>query len=158
MWNHSNVTRRDKLHFFESLVISRLQYGLATVCLNSVQRWRLDGFYARCLWRILKTPGAYVSRISNAIVYTRAGVQSFSSQLSRRQLLLLGRVVRSSPNSPLRSSVFVGDGCATCISQSTRRVGRPRLDWTTEIMKYGAGLKAEFHRRLETRERLVTTG
>ena len=31
VWNHSSVTLQDKLHFFDAIVVSRLQYGLATL-------------------------------------------------------------------------------------------------------------------------------
>ena len=54
LWNHASVTLKDKLHFFESLIASKLTYGLATLWLVTAQRRRIDGFYARCLRKILR--------------------------------------------------------------------------------------------------------
>ena len=109
-------------------------------CLAASQRRRLDGFYARCLRKILRIRTAYISRVSNACVFQRAGVQPFSAQLQRRQILLLGRVAHAPISSALRSSVFVGDGLSTQINRFKRRRGRPRLDWVNEVMKEGERL------------------
>ena len=64
----------------------------------------------------------------------------FSSQLQRWQLLLLGRVAHAAEHSPLRASVFVGDGLDTQTGRYERRVGRPRLEWATAVMKDGERL------------------
>ena len=52
LWSHCSVSRKAKVHYFESLVISKLVYGFSTLWLVTAQRRRLDGFYARCLRRI----------------------------------------------------------------------------------------------------------
>ena len=137
-WSHANICRERKLQLFHSLVASKLQYGLSTVWLGTAQRRRLDGFYARCLRRVLGTPSAYVSRVSNKTVLQRAGVLPFSVQVLRRQLLLLGKVALSPPNSPLRRDVFVDGSLQPQIGGYIRRVGRPRQDWLTEVWKAGA--------------------
>ena len=64
----------------------------------------------------------------------------FTRQLSLRQLVLLGRVARAPVGSLLRSSTFIGDRLVPKIGQRTRRVGRPRLDWTSEVLKEGERL------------------
>jgi hypothetical protein len=139
-WSHANVSRKRKLQLFHSLVVSKLQYGLSTVWLVTAQRRRLDGFYARCLRRVLGIPSAYASRISNKTVLQRAEVLPFSDQVLKRQLLLLGKVAFSPAGSPLRKDVFVGDSLRPQIGRYVRRVGRPRQDWLTEVWKSGAQL------------------
>ena len=45
LWNHANVKMKEKLHFFDALIVSRLSNGLSTLCMTVAQRRRLDGFY-----------------------------------------------------------------------------------------------------------------
>lgn len=138
LWSHANISVRDKLRYFESLVVSRLRYGLSSVWLVTAQRRRLDGFHARCLRKILRVPCAFVSRVSNAAVLARAEVQAFSEQLLRTQLILLGKVARSPDGDPLRVDTFAAGTVNPQIGRYVRRLGRPRQDWTTELMKVGS--------------------
>ena len=118
--------------------MSKLQYGLATLWLTTAQRRRLDGFCARCLRRILKIPAAFVSRISNARVYQAAKMPALSELVLKRQLLLLGKVARAPAGDPLRADVFVGSTTQPQVGRYVRRVGRPRQEWSTEVMKAAA--------------------
>jgi len=135
VWNHANVPVKEKLEFFHALIMSRLEYGLSSVWLVTAQRRRLDGFYARCLRRILRIQPSFLSRISNASVFATAGVQPFTEQLRQRQLILLGKVARSSADGPLRRDTFIPGPNLPLIGSTVRRVGRPRQDWTTELLK-----------------------
>jgi hypothetical protein len=135
LWNHANVPVKEKLEFFHALIMSRLEYGLSSVWLVTAQRRRLDGFYARCLRRILRIQPAFLSRVSNASVFATAGVQPFTEQLRQRQLILLGKVARSSAEGPLRRDTFIPGSILPVIGSTVRRVGRPRQDWTTELLK-----------------------
>ena len=83
-------------------------------------------------------PCSYLSRVSNAIVFAKAGVQPFSKQLLDRQLVLLGRVAHSPAGSPLRESTFVDDTLLPQVGRYVRRVGRPRQDWCSEVLRHGA--------------------
>ena len=140
LWSHVNVPRDEKLKFFASLIVSKLTYGLATAWLVTAQRRRLDGFYARCLRRILRIPPAFISRVSNKIVFDRAGVAPLSWQLFKRQLSLLGRAARSPSGSLMRQCAFRDNSVLPQIGRFIRRVGRPRQDWTTQLLKEGAQL------------------
>ena len=54
----------------------------------------------------------------------------------------------------LRRCVFTGDTLIPEVGLYVRRVGRPRLDWTTEVMKAGAikfGSTAKFEKLLRNR-------
>ena len=113
-------------------------YGLSSVWLVTAQRRRLDGFYARCLRRILRIPSSFLSRISNAVVFARAGARPFSDQLMGRQLQLLGKVARSPDDGPLRRDTFNTGTLQPQIGTYVRRVGRPRQDWTNQLLRMGA--------------------
>ena len=81
MWGHTGISRCRKLELFNALVASKLLYDLSTLWVVPAQKRRLDGFYCRCLRRILNIPSAYICRISNKIVLRKAGVIAFSEQL-----------------------------------------------------------------------------
>ena len=147
-WNHANLTRHQKLEYFQAFVVPRLQYLLSTAWLVRAQRRRLDGFYARCLRKILGIPAAFISRVPNAKVFEEAGRLPLSEQLLRHQLMLLGRVGRSPSGSPLRRDTFVGGTALPMIGSHVRRVGRPRQDWTSQVL-------AEAERRAGSHGQLV---
>jgi hypothetical protein len=134
LWNHASVSTRDKLQFFHALIVSRLIGEIATTWLLTSQRRRLDGFYVRCIRKILRIPPAYVSRISNTIVLARAQAAPLSERILQKQLQLLGRAAMSQTKSPLRRDVFVGDGLQPQIGRYVRRIGRPRQDWTSQLI------------------------
>ena len=62
-----------------------------------------------------------------------------SEQVLLRQLLLMGKVVKSDAGSAIRRDVFVGSTLQTQVGRYVRRVGRPRQEWSTEVLKAGAG-------------------
>ena len=140
LWGHSSVSKRQKLTCFHSFVITGLLYGLSTLWTIQSQRRRLDGFYARCLRRILRIPAAYVSRVSNSAVFEHAGTLPLSQQLLQQQLVLLGRVARAPVGDPLRRDTFVGQTLKPAVNQYVRRIGRPCQNWTEDLIKQGASL------------------
>ena len=140
LWSHADVSVTDKLRFFQSLIVSRLQYGLVTMCLVTAQKRRLDGFYARCLRTILKIPAAFISRVSNASVFEKARVRPVSQQLMLQQLVLLRKIAPSPADSMLRRSTFVANTLVPQTGRYVGRVGRPRLDWSTDVMRQGVRL------------------
>ena len=134
------LTRHKKLQLFHALIVSKLQYGLSTLWLITPQRRRLNGLCARCLRRIHGIPAAFISRVSNAAIFARAGVNSLTDQILRRQPSLLGRCARAESDNPLRRDVFLPGSLIFVIGQRTRRIGRPRQDWASEVWKVGARL------------------
>ena len=77
-------------------------------------------------------------RVSNAVVFGRAGVRSLSEQLLKQQLLLLGKVAHSPDDGPLRRDTFVPGSLQPQIGRFVRRVGRPRQNWTSELLRIGS--------------------
>jgi len=137
-WCHAGISRKRKLELLHALVISKLQYGLSTIWLVQAQRRRLDGFYVRCLRKVLGIPAAFYSRVSNKIVLERAGVLPLTEQILKRQLVILGKVARSPADSLLRRCVFRDDSLIPQVGRYVRRVGRPRQDWASQVMRAGA--------------------
>jgi len=153
LWSHAGIPLREKLQKFDSLVASRLAYGLCTQWLVTSQRRRLDGFVSRCLRRLLRIPPAFISRVSNASVHARAGIPRFSEQLLKQQLLMFGKVALAPPGSHLRMNCFVDDGLSPQIGRFVLKVGRPRQNWTSELLKEGIARFGSntLHRLLEDR-------
>ena len=75
---------------------------------------------------------------SNKTVFEKAGVVPLTEQILYRQLVLLGKAARSPPDSLLRKCAFVDDSLIPQVGRFVRRVGRPRLDWTSQVMQAGA--------------------
>jgi len=137
LWGHSGVPLEDKIKFFRAFVLSRLRYGLATIWLVTAQRRRLDGFVARCLRRILHIPASFVSRVSNADVFERAGMKPFTQQVLKQQFCLLRKAALTEADHPLRKDTFIDQTLIPQIGRYIRRVGRPRQDWTTQLLREG---------------------
>ena len=114
-----------------------LKYRLATVWLVTSQRWRLDGFVARCLRRLLRIPASFVSRVSNTTVLAKARMTPFSQQMLSHQISFLRKVALSESGYPLRNDIFIDSTLTPQIGRFIRRVGRPRQDWTSQLLREG---------------------
>ena len=134
IWSHASVRIRRKLEILGSCVVSMLLYGLHTAYLNRAELQRLDGFYARCLRRVLRIPPAYYSRVSNETVLNRARRSKLSTRLQRQQLLYLGSVARRDDDDPVRCCVFQPGGVALR-KKGKMKQGRPRKSWSDETLK-----------------------
>ena len=93
---------------YESIVDSRLTYGLETLQLNANHLKRLDAFQQKGLRRILKIPPAFVNRKwTNARVLEAASSlrpqRTVSAVLEARKLKLIGHLLRSHGNDVVMS-------------------------------------------------------
>ena len=78
---------------------------------------------------------AFLSRISNAEVLRRAGSPKLlTDTIKDVQVAQLGRVLRSSPQQPLRKAAFA-HGLSPVVSHYIRRVGRPRREWVPTVLE-----------------------
>ena len=136
VWRHANLTRDRKKMFFEAFVVSKLLYGLETTWLLKAERVRLDGFYARCLRKLLGVAPAFVSRVSNKIVLHRFGAQPLSLQLLGRQLLYYGRLAGQTNTSLPRNVALEASDVTPRFWNMRRCVGRPRLRWTCCVFAF----------------------
>ena len=115
---------KRKLDIYTACVVSKLLYNLNTVWLSAVARRRLDGFHARCLRQILRIPPAFVSRVSNGVVFRTAGMQPMTDILLRQQLTYFGRIARMPAGSAVQDVVF-DPGTLRLRSTGRRRKGTP---------------------------------
>ena len=132
VWKHARVTLRKKIAIFESCIMSKLLYCMHTLWLNRAECSKLDAFQARCLRRLAGIGHSYYSRISNATVLQRCDVQKFSSVLTFRQLMLLGKIAGMPNEHPVRKCVF-HPGSFDLALPSARRKGRPRNTWKVQV-------------------------
>ena len=84
----------------------------------------------------MNIPASFISRISNAKVYEKAGAVLFSRQVLKHQLQLL-RKVAVSKNQVLRRDTFADASMTPQVGRYIRRVGRPRQDWTSQLLQKG---------------------
>ena len=104
---------------------------MKTLWLNVAAKWRVDGFQARCLRRILNIAPAYVSRVSNRSVLEAAGQAPYSAQLLKHQLTWFGKLGRADDQDILRELTLQLGTILPAAAQLHRRRGRPRSDWAT---------------------------
>ena len=150
LWKSPAIAKRRKLELLDSLVLSKLRYGVASACLSKSDLRRLDGFHASCLRRLLKIPSSYFSRVSNNRVREIAGHQPLSSSIRASQLHYLGQVLTNPYKRQLREAAFHhGDVTTPAVAAFVRRVGRPRQNWTEQVVKAARGATTGLQQWLE---------
>ena len=132
IWFHSNISIQRKILLFNSLIISKLLYGLDSTQLNESEKRRLDAFHAKCLRRILKVPHSFYNHVSNSQIWKASHTQPLTSILVRRQLKLFGQIALMPSSHDLRSMVFNCNSFTKPIAGPRRR-GRPRNCWLDEL-------------------------
>ena len=150
LWGHSRLGRVRKIEIFNAVVLSVLMYGLAAAWLNTSDRRKLNGFHNRCLRTIWGIKAAYYSRVSNAKVLDVTGQRPLTVLLQKQQLLLYGRVARRSDEDIMRASTFSPGTLRPATDMYIRKVGRPRLAWTSEVGKLAIQAAGGLQRLEET--------
>ena len=153
IWKHSALGRVRKLNVFKALIESKLYYCLSCAVFTKAALRRLDGFQCRCLRKILGIAPAFVSRVSNAEVLRRSLHEAASAQLLKRQLLLLGRVVRAPDHNPMKVASFIPNTMEPATNRYVRRVGRPRFEWVPQVLKEAfrtTGSEREFIQKVQS--------
>ena len=134
LWKNANVTAARKVQIFRSVIVSKLLYACSSTWLLKADLKKLDGFFCRCLRKILRIPPAFHSRISNDTVLHRAQCQRLSVMVRRSQMSLLDQILNDPDKIVLRNAAFRG---GTEIPETTfwiRRRGRPRQAWAEQLM------------------------
>ena len=103
--------------------------------LNTCERRRVNGFQNRCLRCIWGIKPAYISRVSNLRVLEASGQKPLTRSLEKQQLLLYGRVARQSDGTLMRDATFCPGSFRPATERFVRKVGRPRMDWASEVGK-----------------------
>ena len=144
LWNHTTLTRDRKMAIMQSVIVSRLLYGLGSAWLNAAETRRLNGFQCRCLRVIHGIKPAFVSRVSNAKVLLQSGQVQLGRQLLQQQLLLFGRVARAPATDPLRILTFIPGSVDAATGRYIRKVGRPRNEWAVMLLRECRRISPDF--------------
>ena len=131
IWNHCNISQQFKFTVFTSCVVQKLLYSLECSWLTKAMLKKLDGFYARCLRKILKINPSFISRVSNQFILQQFRVVPLSRVLFQRQLCMFGRIARLPNENMIRQLVFESDSTDIALLELRKR-GRPRQTWALE--------------------------
>ena len=135
VWKHSSLPIKHRLKVYRSLIESKLMYALPTGCFTKAELRRLDGFQGRCLRQVLKTQSSFLSRVTNADVLQRAGFEAASVQLRKRQMIMLGKVLRQPQESDMREATFSPSSSLQPVTDRfVRRTGAPRKEWVRSVL------------------------
>jgi len=134
VWKHSTLNLPRKVELFNSMVLSKLGYALASLWLTKSDLRRLDGFHANCLRKILRIPAAFYSRVSNDRVRAKVSQQPFSISVAASQMKLFDEVMTCPHKLELKRAAFHGNGTVPETAAWVRRVGRPRQNWTEQMV------------------------
>jgi len=134
-WQHACLSTGRKAKLYDSLVLSKLLYGLESVALSTNDARRVNGFHAACCRKMLRISSAYVSRVSNSYVLQQVGSQPLTTMLLNRQLKFFGSLARRHNDDPARRLLFQPD-TVNVVQQACRRQGRPRKSWKQEMSKH----------------------
>ena len=140
VWRRGGITTQRKVDIFEACVLTKLLFGLETLPLSVGSARRLDAFQSRCLRKVLKIAPSFYSRVANEQVMRQAGCRALSAQLRQRQLLLFGLVAGKPDSDPLRAAIFVSGAALPKATAQKRKVGRPRLAWSTQVHRFAVDL------------------
>ena len=149
-WKASGASKKWKLIIFDAIIRSKLLCGLETIHLTQALSKSLDAFQSRSL-RIknLKRPSTFIDRsCTNQKILEEATANAFPTRGDNRQIIrfsdyqymkrrckLLGHIVRSNNDDPMRQVSFV-DSTASRVDYGTKRVGKPRQNWLHFTKKF----------------------
>ena len=77
---------------------------------------------------------AFISRVSNASVLKKSGHKAATDLLGKRQLQLLGKILRTTDGHPLKAVSFC-PGFRPATDRFVRRIGRPSKEGIPEMVK-----------------------
>ena len=155
-WKRTSLSRARKIEVFESMIVGGLLYGLNSAWLNKTAVKRLNGFYCRCLRKILHIPHSFFSRVSNETVLKEAGKQPLDKRLLQQQLLSYGRVARAMGDDVLRQRTFLPGSLTPPTQKYVKKIGRPRNEWPNQIGKVAAQLNVDVSDAAAWKSRVAT--
>ena len=134
----SNLSLKKKVERYYALVVSKGVWGLHLLALKPADFAHLEYIHARCLRRILGLKAAFINHISNKDVLSRARTHVLEACIRRKQLALLGHILRREQEHPDRLVCFQPhtDLQPRAPPGTHRRRGRPRLTWAASILPF----------------------
>ena len=135
-WHHSDCSMKQKVLVFNSVLRSKLVYGLESLELIESMRQKLDVFQLKGLRKILRMQTTYVNRANTTqVVYEQAAqvcgynaVVKLSEYYKQSKLRLFAKILQDGPEDP-RMVVTFEPGTLHQHDHGKRRVGRPKQNW-----------------------------
>ena len=147
-WKATRASKKWKLIVFDAIIRSKLLYGLETIHLTQSLAKKLDAFQYRGLRKIMGMSPTFINRANtnrklleaaSAAAYPNPGdtrkVLPFSKYHEERRVKLLGHILRSNDQDPMRQVSFIPSS-ALRVDYGKKRVGRPRQNWLMFSKKY----------------------
>ena len=147
-WKATRASKKCKLIVFDAIIRSKLLYGLETIHLTQSLAKKLDAFQYRGLRKIMGMSSTFINRANtnqklleaaSATAYPNPGdarkVLPFSKYHEERRVKLLGHILRSNDQDPMRQASFIPSS-ALRVDYGKKRVGRPRQNWLMFSKKY----------------------
>ena len=116
-WNKANTTIKWKLQVYDSMIRSKLLYGLETIQLTQNEKERINAFQMKGIRRILQIPPTHIDRTqTNELVMKQASkeadkkdgksIMKFTDMWLKLKLKLLGHLLRAHWSDPLHQVTF----------------------------------------------------
>ena len=87
--------------------------------------------------------------MSNATVLELVGGKPLSKSVLANQLTTFGRAARAPPSSDMFQAAFGDNLLRSPAAQFVRKIGRPQLEWTTEVRKVALQIAGSIDRLRE---------
>ena len=144
LWKKAPVSLKWKLRVFDTVIISKLLYGLEAIPFTEQSCKQLDAFQYRGLRQILGIKHSYWSGVKNKHVLLTASKKAktewkqriipISERLINRQVKLYGHLVMANEDDLMKNVTMYQD--RTRRKSLFKRVGRPRAKWHTVTRKH----------------------
>jgi hypothetical protein len=142
-WKKSSTPQRIKLAVYDTLIRSKLVYGLESAHLNNETRRCITTFQLKGLRQILKLHTTFIDRANtNDRVFQLANkaynqgrkggrkyIRPITEFIDTKAQTLLGHILRCADTDPLRQITFL-PGSAVPNLYRRKRLGRPKGHWT----------------------------
>jgi len=148
-WQKATTPTRTKLIIFDTMIRSKLVYGLESAPLLTAQRIRLNALQLKGLRNILKLQTTYMDRANtNERVMALANerynkdakpnqirtIKPFAEYIDQRSQQLLGHILRAA-KTDLMASTTVHHGTLRPVQYQGQRIGRPRIQWLQDTLR-----------------------
>ena len=143
-WKEAQCSLKNKILIYNAVIHSKLLYALETVEIPTHLLSKLENFQLKGLRKIFGMVTTYINRTNtNAEVFRRANMNvtpqghapkicSIQELLSRRKMILAGKILRLDNENPMRILNFKRNNTSP-IKVLFRKIGRPRTQWTYNI-------------------------
>ena len=139
-WNRAQNTVKWKLRVFDSILKSKVFYGLECIQLTQSDLNKLNAFQMKGLRRILRIPPTRIHRRytnQKVLDILQADhhhlIEKFSLTWMTRKVKLLGHILRTDSKDPMKQVML--DPSTNRPRPEYRRPGKPRASWLLETIK-----------------------